>query len=38
VGDLRWRPPQPAAPWSGVKTADAFGPICMQALNPRFAG
>ncbi len=36
VGDLRWRPPQPAAPWAGVKTADAFGPICMQGLNPRF--
>ncbi len=26
VGDLRWRPPQPAAPWEGVRLADAFGP------------
>ena len=31
VGDLRWRPPGPAPSWSGVKAADAFGPICMQA-------
>ncbi len=30
VGDLRWRPPGPPPGWSGVKTADAFGPICMQ--------
>src|SRR5580658_5464661 len=30
VGDLRWRPPGPAPTWSGVRTADAFGPICMQ--------
>ena len=26
VGDLRWRPPQPAAKWSGVRAADKFGP------------
>jgi para-nitrobenzyl esterase len=31
VGDLRWRPPGPAPSWSGVRTADAFGPICMQS-------
>jgi len=30
TGDLRWRPPQPVASWSGVKQADAFGPGCMQ--------
>ena len=30
VGDLRWRPPQPAAPWTGVRKADAFAPACMQ--------
>jgi len=30
VGDLRWREPQPAAAWSGVKRADVFSPICMQ--------
>jgi para-nitrobenzyl esterase len=31
VGDLRWRAPQPAADWSGVRDAAQFGPICPQA-------
>jgi para-nitrobenzyl esterase len=35
VGDLRWRAPQPAAPWSGVRDASKFGPICMQAPRPK---
>ncbi len=30
VGDLRWRPPQPALPWSGERRADRPGPACMQ--------
>jgi para-nitrobenzyl esterase len=30
VGDLRWRPPQPAAPWTGVRQAAEFGADCMQ--------
>ena len=30
LGDLRWRAPQPAAPWSGVKVTDKFAPACMQ--------
>jgi para-nitrobenzyl esterase len=30
VGDLRWRAPQPVAPWSGVRPATAFGADCMQ--------
>jgi para-nitrobenzyl esterase len=34
VGALRWRPPQPAASWSGVRPADRFGPVCMQKLDP----
>ena len=30
VGDLRWRPPQPAPHWEGTRTADHFGTSCMQ--------
>ena len=30
VGDLRWKPPQPAANWSGVRSADSFSANCMQ--------
>jgi para-nitrobenzyl esterase len=30
VGDLRWRPPRPPAPWRGVRAADTFGDICPQ--------
>ena len=30
VGDLRWRPPQPAAPWVDVRPAHQFGPRAMQ--------
>jgi para-nitrobenzyl esterase len=30
VGALRWRPPQPAAKWSGVRQATGFGHDCMQ--------
>jgi len=35
VGPLRWRPPQPAAPWDGVRDALAFGPDFPQAPNAR---
>ena len=30
VGNLRWRPPQPLAPWGGTLMADHFGASCMQ--------
>src|ERR1700730_10180097 len=30
VGDLRWKPPQPATPWQGVRAATSFGPQCLQ--------
>jgi para-nitrobenzyl esterase len=30
VGALRWRPPQPAQAWSGVRQAVRFGDRCMQ--------
>ncbi|MGH9716858.1 MAG: carboxylesterase/lipase family protein [Candidatus Acidiferrales bacterium] len=38
VGNLRWRPPQPALPWRGVRQADHFGPPCMQSSSPRRQG
>src|SRR5271166_124257 len=31
TGNLRWRPPQPAASWSGVRDATQSGPSCPQA-------
>ena len=41
VGDLRWRPPQPAAKWAGTLAADKFAASCMQggrAPNPNAKG
>jgi para-nitrobenzyl esterase len=34
VGPLRWRPPQPAAPWRGVRAATADAPACLQPVTP----
>jgi para-nitrobenzyl esterase len=34
VGDLRWKAPQPAAKWQGVKPADKFAPGPIQGGNP----
>jgi para-nitrobenzyl esterase len=34
VGDLRWKPPQPAAPWQGVRQATQFGSACEQPPFP----
>lgn len=34
VGALRWRPPQPAARWSGVRDATQFAPDCAQNAGP----
>ena len=31
VGDLRWKPPQPARNWAGIRSAAQFGPRCVQA-------
>ncbi len=33
VGDLRWREPQPAAKWDGVRKADQFGASCPQPFS-----
>ena len=30
VGDLRWREPQPIAPWQGTRKATSFAPACLQ--------
>ena len=43
VGDLRWKEPQPADNWNGVRKADKFGPNAMQTkvfgdMNFRSAG
>ena len=34
VGDLRWRPPQPAAAWEGSRDATEFSASCWQPLSP----
>jgi para-nitrobenzyl esterase len=34
VGPLRWRPPQPAARWRGVRDATKFAPHCAQLATP----
>ncbi len=34
VGALRWRPPQPAASWPGVRDATKFAPHCPQPASP----
>ncbi len=33
VGDLRWKAPQPAKPWTGIRKADTYAPGCMQDLS-----
>jgi hypothetical protein len=30
LGDLRWAPPQPVTPWTGVRAATAFASECIQ--------
>jgi para-nitrobenzyl esterase len=34
VGSLRWRPPQDAAAWTGVKATTSFAPHCPQNATP----
>ena len=33
IGDLRWKEPQPADKWDGVKACDTFAPMSMQSPN-----
>ena len=30
IGNMRWRAPEPAARWAGVRKADTFGRACLQ--------
>jgi para-nitrobenzyl esterase len=32
IGGLRWRPPQPVAPWQGILETRHFAPACLQPL------
>jgi para-nitrobenzyl esterase len=34
TGPLRWKPPQPAAPWEQVREATRFGALCPQLNGP----
>jgi para-nitrobenzyl esterase len=34
IGDLRWKAPQPAANWQGLKQANTFAPAPIQGGNP----
>ncbi len=36
VGELRWRPAQPALGWEGARDATTFGNVCPQSLIPGF--
>src|ERR1700756_1613132 len=33
VGNLRWKPPSPLAPWAGVRDGSEFGSHCIQLGN-----
>lgn len=33
VGELRFAPPKPAEPWSGIKDATEYGPWCPQPVS-----
>ncbi|MGR4864306.1 carboxylesterase/lipase family protein [Caulobacter sp. LARHSG274] len=33
VGDLRWRAPRPVAPWTGIRPATTYAPVCRQTAS-----
>ncbi len=36
VGPLRWSPPQPVRPWTGIRSALAAEPACAQPVDPDY--
>lgn len=34
LGELRWMPPHPVVPWTGIRSAEEFGAICPQDTSP----
>jgi len=38
VGELRWKPPQPPAHWTGVRDGSRHGPICPQLVGQEVKG
>ena len=38
VGDLRWRAPEPANPWTGTREAHHYGPCAIQSTLPGDVG
>jgi para-nitrobenzyl esterase len=38
VGDLRWRAPQPAVPWSGTRETVSYAPMCPQIIGKDVVG
>ena len=36
VGALRWRAPQPAIAWTGIRETKAYGPVCPQTVGAVF--
>jgi len=35
VGNLRWKPPQPAAPWTGIRACTTYAPMAAQFPYPQ---
>jgi para-nitrobenzyl esterase len=38
VGQLRWKPPQPATVWEGVRDGSRYGPMCPQLVGQEVKG
>jgi para-nitrobenzyl esterase len=38
IGALRWRPPEPAEPWKGVRDGSRYGSMCPQIIGKEVKG